>query len=83
MLAGMPRIHAVQTLASPLRRAYDRVLSRGVDEAVANRSQFMWPWESVPKSIATGILDDETSPAVIERLQDLCCAGAANGSALC
>ncbi len=60
VLPRMPRIHAVQTLASPLRRAYDRVLARGIDEAVAHRSQFMWPWESAPHSIATGILDDET-----------------------
>jgi threonine synthase len=60
VLPRMPRIHAVQTLASPLRRAYDRVLERGIDEAVAHRSQFMWPWETAPHSIATGILDDET-----------------------
>jgi threonine synthase len=87
VLARLPRIHAVQTLASPLRRAYDRVLGvctaekhdthllaepwatdaagragleRGIDEAVAHRSQFMWPWETAPHSIATGILDDET-----------------------
>ena len=60
VLPRMPRIHVVQTLASPLRRAYDRVLERGIDEAIAHRSQFMWPWEPVPRSIATGILDDET-----------------------
>src|SRR5439155_1027919 len=28
--------------------------------ARANRSMFMWPWEEEPKSIAHGILDDET-----------------------
>ena len=28
--------------------------------AVSHRSEFMWPWEEEPKSIATGILDDET-----------------------
>ena len=28
--------------------------------AATHRSQFMWPWEEEPKSIATGILDDET-----------------------
>jgi threonine synthase len=60
VLPRMPRIHAVQTLASPLRRAYDRVIERGIDEAIAHRSQFMWPWEPAPRSIATGILDDET-----------------------
>lgn len=28
--------------------------------AANHRSQFMWPWEEEPKSIAHGILDDET-----------------------
>jgi len=28
--------------------------------AAGHRSQFMWPWEEEPKSIAHGILDDET-----------------------
>ncbi len=28
--------------------------------AATHRSQFMWPWESPPHSIAHGILDDET-----------------------
>lgn len=28
--------------------------------AAVHRSDFMWPWEEEPKSIATGILDDET-----------------------
>ena len=60
VLPRMPRIHAVQTLASPLRRAWERVLARGIDDAVHHRSDFMWPWETPPKSIATGILDDET-----------------------
>jgi threonine synthase len=64
VLPRMPRIHAVQTLASPLRRAWDRVRERGLDrefdQAIAHRSQFMWPWESAPHSIAGGILDDET-----------------------
>ena len=29
-------------------------------QAARHRSEFMWPWEEEPKSIATGILDDET-----------------------
>ena len=29
-------------------------------DAASHRSAYMWPWESEPKSIATGILDDET-----------------------
>jgi len=28
--------------------------------AATHRSEFMWPWEEEPRSIATGILDDET-----------------------
>jgi threonine synthase len=28
--------------------------------AASHRSEFMWPWEQQPKSIAHGILDDET-----------------------
>jgi threonine synthase len=69
----LPTIHAVQAAgAHPLERAYVRVRQRvgheltpeGVVEAMAyarrHRSGFMWPWEEEPRSIATGILDDET-----------------------
>ncbi len=69
-LEGMPRIHAVQTAGgSPLRRAFIRVQERmtagaSAEEALryatTHRSEFMWPWEQEPTSIATGILDDET-----------------------
>ncbi len=31
-----------------------------LEYARRHRSEFMWPWEEQPKSIATGILDDET-----------------------
>jgi threonine synthase len=45
-------------------RIASRFDSRDVQEelayAVAHRSEFMWPWEEEPKSIAHGILDDET-----------------------
>jgi threonine synthase len=41
-----------------------RITAAEADEAmrfaVAHRAQFMWPWETVPESIAHGILDDET-----------------------
>jgi len=60
VLRRMPRIHAVQTMASPLRRAWERVREHGLEYAIAHRSEFMWPWETPPHSIATGILDDET-----------------------
>ncbi len=68
-LARMPRIYTVQTEgAAPLRRAYERVAARAartsLDEALGyaatHRSEFMWPWETTPHSIANGILDDET-----------------------
>jgi threonine synthase len=61
VLARMPRIHAVQTAAaSPLKRAWDRLAGRGADYGIAHRSEVMWPWETPPHSIASGILDDET-----------------------
>ena len=31
-----------------------------LDHAARHRSAYMWPWESVPRSVAHGILDDET-----------------------
>ena len=31
-----------------------------LDYAVRHRSEFMWPWETPPESVAHGILDDET-----------------------
>lgn len=70
---AMPRIHAVQTQGGyPLKRAYDRLLERlgprpsasaveeGLRYAATHRSEFMWAWEEEPKSVAHGILDDET-----------------------
>ncbi len=38
--------------------------------AATHRAEFMWPWESEPKSLATGILDDETYDwlAVVEAM---------------
>jgi threonine synthase len=68
---ALPLFHSVQTRgAFPLKRAYDRVVERmttGSDTAqaalryaVTHRSEFMWPWEQAPRSIAHGILDDET-----------------------
>ncbi len=72
-LDQLPRVHTVQTSgAHPLERAYRRVRALlpeefGPDEvhwamakAAAHRAAFMQPWEQAPKSVATGILDDET-----------------------
>ncbi len=36
------------------------VVRKEIAYAASNRSEFMWPWEEEPHSIATGILDDET-----------------------
>jgi threonine synthase len=67
-----PTLHAVQTEGAwPLVRAWRKVQDRlasspelaheGVIAEVArNRSAYMSPWESEPRSIAGGILDDET-----------------------
>lgn len=69
----LPKIHAVQTTnAHPLERAFMRVRQRaghegtpqGIVDAMnwarSHRSEVMWPWEEEPRSIADGILDDET-----------------------
>ncbi len=60
-----PRVDTVQTESAwPLRRAYDAVAARGYPAGIAyaarHRHEFMWPWETTPRSIAHGILDDET-----------------------
>ncbi|MGO9772360.1 MAG: pyridoxal-phosphate dependent enzyme [Roseiarcus sp.] len=56
-----PRLVAVQTAScAPLARAWRRLAGVGLDAAARRRSSFMWPWESVPSSLAHGILDDET-----------------------
>ena len=71
LVASPPRIHTVQTQgAAPLRRAWTLLQERcantgaaaedGLRYAVAHRSEFMWPWEDPPHSIASGILDDES-----------------------
>jgi threonine synthase len=78
-----PRFDAVQTAGAwPLPRAFERLSRRlpaqpaatDIDAALAyaarHRSAFMWPWEDEPRSIAHGILDDETYDwlAVVEGL---------------
>jgi threonine synthase len=56
-----PRLVAVQTEGcAPLARAWRRLDGTGLKQAAQHRSQFMWPWESAPTSLAHGILDDET-----------------------
>lgn len=41
-------------------RARMRAAADELAHARTHRSDFMWPWEETPRSIATGILDDET-----------------------
>jgi threonine synthase len=50
-----------ERLAERIRehRASD-VVQEALHYAARHRSEFMWPWETTPKSIAHGILDDET-----------------------
>ena len=56
-----PRLITVQTAGcAPLARAWRRLDGADLEQAAQHRSQFMWPWESAPSSLAHGILDDET-----------------------
>jgi len=51
----------VQTTGcAPLARAWKRLEGLDLVAAARHRSRFMWPWETTPQSLATGILDDET-----------------------
>jgi threonine synthase len=65
-LTAAPRIDTVQTEGAwPLKRAFDEFGRHGALEgalrfASHHRSAFMWPWEEEPRSLAHGILDDET-----------------------
>jgi threonine synthase len=61
-IAAPPRIDTVQTEGAwPLKRAFDELAQYpDLGYARTHRSEFMWPWEQEPRSIATGILDDET-----------------------
>jgi threonine synthase len=65
----LPRFHTVQTQGAwPLKRAWDamqeQLRTQGeievLERARKHRSEFMRPWEETPRSVAHGILDDET-----------------------
>ena len=61
LLPRVPRLVAVQTEScAPLARAWKRVDGEALGDAARHRSRFMQPWDSVPMSLANGILDDET-----------------------
>ena len=63
-----PILHPVQTEAcAPLPRAWDLMLAEadgnneaGLAAAHRDPDRFMWPWEPVGTSLATGVLDDVT-----------------------
>ena len=72
---SLPVVHPVQTEGcAPLARAWQRSqevlgatharahgsLDDALEALARQRSRVMWPWESEPRSAATGILDDET-----------------------
>jgi threonine synthase len=60
-LPDSPKLMAVQAQGcAPLVRAWQRLPGVELADAARRRSRFMWPWETVPTSIAGGILDDET-----------------------
>ncbi|MFD2184742.1 pyridoxal-phosphate dependent enzyme [Rhodoplanes azumiensis] len=60
-LARMPHLVAVQTEGcAPLARAFGKAIDTALDVAAQHRTAYMWAWESVPHSLAHGILDDET-----------------------
>ncbi|OFZ17194.1 MAG: hypothetical protein A2X86_01720 [Bdellovibrionales bacterium GWA2_49_15] len=62
LITKLPRIYAVQTEgAHPLVRAVEKIKNKKDLETVnQNMTKYMWPWETEPKSIAHGILDDVT-----------------------
>ena len=61
LVSGLPKLMAVQAArCAPLARAWQRLTSLDLGEAAHHRSRFMWPWETAPVSLASGILDDET-----------------------
>ena len=68
-LSAGPVLHTVQTeAAAPLNRAWRQLrltqaeldLELALDVAAADPDRFMWAWENVGESAASGILDDVT-----------------------
>jgi len=49
-----------RVLAEWLRARPHEAIDAALHHAATHRSVYMWPWEQVPKSVAHGILDDET-----------------------
>ncbi len=59
---GVPSLGPVDVTRSEVRAV--------LDHAARHRSDYMWPWETEPRSVAHGILDDETYDwlAVVEAM---------------
>ncbi len=47
-------------LAGRLQEVPASEIEAALGYAARHRADFMWPWEALPRSVATGILDDET-----------------------
>lgn len=67
LVADIERSRGLSPLENDAARAErlrDVLGERGIDEALRDaaqrRAEYMWPWEETPKSLAHGILDDET-----------------------
>jgi threonine synthase len=61
LIKRAPKLIAVQTEAcAPLARACAELDGGDLTQAASHRSQYMWPWQNPGRSLADGILDDET-----------------------
>lgn len=68
-----PRLVAVQVAGcAPLSRAWAKLRTKPLEEGAQHRSWYMWPWEPTPRSLAHGILDDETYDwwAIVRGMRD-------------
>jgi threonine synthase len=58
---GIDPANGFREMASGIAKHADkRAAEDELDYAAKHRSEFMWPWETEPVSVAHGILDDET-----------------------
>ncbi len=58
-----PGMHGLRESWQVAARMLDRdppAVAAALRHAASHRSRFMWPWEEEPRSLARGILDDET-----------------------
>jgi threonine synthase len=55
-----PEVRGDASRAAAVARLSAAARVTGLRHAATHRSSFMWPWESMPQSFASGILDDET-----------------------